>query len=879
MQGYNVLFPQGFHATGEPILGVVERLKKNDEIQINTLKSFGAKEPDLKRFLKDPKNLVEFFMNRWINDLKLAGMSIDWRRTFVTTTITPTYSRFIEWQYNTLKKKGYVVQGTHPVIWCPKCQSPTGDHDRLKGEGESPIDYIMIKFGLDDLVLPCATLRPETIYGVTNVWIHPDAAYVKINVNGQKWVVSKRCFEKLKDQINGIEFIENIDPQTLIGKSCTTPLTEKNVPLFPAKFVDPENATGIVMSVPAHAPYDLIALKELIDTDLEKYGIEKNDLEPTSIIETPGFGEIPAKDICESMNITSIKQEKELDKATNILYKKEFHTGVLKDNCGEYAGMKVSDCKEKLSIEFIEKNIADIMWECPEVVCRCTTTCHVKILENQWFLKYSDEDWKKLARRCLSKMNIYPDEARNNMNVTIDWLRNKACTRKTGFGTPLPWDKEWIVETLSDSTIYMAYYTLSRIIKKNKIPEKKLTDNVFDFIFLNKGDIKKISKESGLDKKLMMDMKKEFEYFYPIDLRTSGKDLLQHHLIFFLFHHAAIFPEKFWPRGIGVNGYVNIESEKMSKSKGNITSLRDCLETYGTDMTRINMVCSSEGIDDSNWTIESIKGYRSRYEFLFEVARYLKKAKSKEIRNIDLYLQSRIQKNIQRAGEAYESMNFRTASHYAVFDSINELKWYMKRVGDIKNANKRIVTEAMKNIILMLSPLTPHLCEELWHMLGNKKMLIIQKWPIYNVNFINEEAELSEEIIKQTLTDVEEIKKITKIEPRKVTVFVAENWKFRVYQTVLRNKERSINDITNEIMNSDMNIYGKATIMFIQNLYKKINELKPVLPRTRQFNILNESSEFLKKELGTRIEITDAEKTGNAKSKSATPQRFGILLE
>jgi len=134
MQGFNVLYPQAFHATGEPILGTVERLKQNDTAQIETFKLYGATDEDLENFKKKgAKFVAKYWMKKWIEDLKLAGFSIDWRRTFITTTMTPTYSRFIEWQYNTLRKKGYVVQGTHPVIWCPHCKSPTGDHDRLEG--------------------------------------------------------------------------------------------------------------------------------------------------------------------------------------------------------------------------------------------------------------------------------------------------------------------------------------------------------------------------------------------------------------------------------------------------------------------------------------------------------------------------------------------------------------------------------------------------------------------------------------------------------------------------------------------------------------------------------------------------------------------------
>jgi len=880
MQGFNVLFPQGFHATGEPILGVIERLKKNDKVQIETLRQFGASDLNLKKFKKDPKFLIRFFMKKWIENLKRSGMSVDWRRTFVTTTLTPTYSRFVEWQYNTLKKKGYVIQGTHPVIWCPKCKSPTGDHDRLKGEGESPIEYIMLKFKIDDFILPSATLRPETIYGVTNIWLLPDTNYLKVSVGNETWVVSDECIQKIRDQIKDVEFIGRINSNELIGKMAENPITGNKIPILPSDFVKLGNATGVVMSVPSHAPYDWIALKEMINTDaLSKYGFSKNDVEPVSVVTTPRFGELPAVDLCEKMNITSLKQEKELDEATNILYKKEFHTGILNENCSEYAGLKVSECKEKLVLDFIEKNVADVMWDCSGVVCRCTTKCHVKILENQWFLKFSDEDWKNNVRRCLSKMNIYPDDARNNFENTIDWLRDKACTRKTGLGTPLPWDREWIVETLSDSTIYMAYYTISGVIKKNKIPAKKLTDEIFDFILLGKGDLNKIAKDAKLNKKLIKEMRNEFEYFYPVDLRTSAKDLIQNHLTFFLFHHTAIFAEKYWPKGIGVNGYVNIQREKMSKSKGNIISMAELLKNYGADLTRINLASSSEDLDDADWHVENLKGYRSRIEFLIDAIKNLKKAKGKRITNAELYMQSKLQKNTKNATQSFEILKFRSGLNAAFFETTNDLKWYLKRVGGIKNANKRILSESLSNTVKMLYPFTPHICEELWQDLGNKKMLTCATWPDYDEHLINIESELSEDMLRQTLADIEEIKKMTGIKPKKIVLFVAENWKFRVYNTVLKGKDRGVNEITKDIMAGDAKIYGNATVMFIQSLYKRLNELKPIIPRSKQITILNETQNFLEKELGCKINIEDAEKTSNQKAKSASPTKFGIYLE
>ncbi|MHA1355253.1 MAG: leucine--tRNA ligase, partial [Candidatus Heimdallarchaeota archaeon] len=96
------------------------------------------------------------------------------------------------------------------------------------------------------------------------------------------------------------------------------------------------------------------------------------------------------------------------------------------------------------------------------------------------------QKWKKKAHDHLAKMTIYPPDARQAFEYTIDWLNDKACARKSGLGTKLPWDPEWIVETLSDSTVYMAYYTIARIINEKDIQPEQLPNEIFDYLFRNK---------------------------------------------------------------------------------------------------------------------------------------------------------------------------------------------------------------------------------------------------------------------------------------------------------------------------------------------------------------------------------------------------------
>lgn len=66
--------------------------------------------------------------------------------------------------------------------------------------------------------------------------------------------------------------------------------------------------------------------------------------------------------------------------------------------------------------------------------------------------------------RLLSRMNTYQPETRHGFERTLGWLRQWACARSYGLGSKLPWDPQFLVESLSDSTIYMAYYTIAHLL-------------------------------------------------------------------------------------------------------------------------------------------------------------------------------------------------------------------------------------------------------------------------------------------------------------------------------------------------------------------------------------------------------------------------------
>jgi leucyl-tRNA synthetase len=812
MQGYNVLWPWAWHWTGQPLLGASERVARGDEAYIRVLREVdGVPEAELKKFV-DPLYMAQYYTNEGRLAVKRVGFSVDWRREF--TTVMPTYQKFIEWQYKNLKEKGYVTRGTHPVVWCPKDKSPTGDHDRQVGEGVTPEEYTLIKYKLDDKTfLPAATFRPETIYGVTNMWINPDATYVEATVNGDNWIISQEAAEKLKEQERKVEVKRVFKGKELIGKSFENPVTKAKFPILPGWFVDAKQATGVVYSVPAHAPYDWLALKDLQEKPevMKDFGVDPQvvlRIKPISIIKVEGFGDFPAVEIVEKMGIKN-QHDPKADQATKELYKKEFHGGVLKETCGIYAGRTVREVKDMLIADFRKLGVADSMYDLAEpVMCRCMTACIVKILSDQWFLNYSDKQWKEKAKEVVAQMTIYPDSAKQSFYTVIDWLREWACARTTGFGTPLPGGKGWIVETLSDSTIYMAYYTINKHIKQNEVKPEALTPEVFDYIFYGKGDQAELAEAVGLNGELLDAMRAEFLYWYPFDLRNSAKELVPNHLTFCIFHHAALFPPEHWPKAIGVNGMLMVEGKQMHKSKGNFITMKGAVEKYGADATRCALLLGAEGMDDPDWRAENVGDLQGKFEGLLGFAGgILASAKSEEDTALERWLLSKLQHRIKSVTESLEELKTRTALQIALFETWNDLRWYIQRKG---NTEAKALGEAVKVWLKLLAPFAPFLCEELWSQTGEAGFISVAKWPTFDSGRVDVAAEERENLVTDVISDTVNIEKATKIAPKRLCYYTSALWKWQVYLKVL-----------------DKTVAGEAKIGELMKEFAADTDLKP----------------------------------------------------
>ena len=220
MLGYNVLFPVGSHASGNLVYAFARKVERADPEFIAGLKANGCPDGEIEK-LKDPMEVVRFFNTVYINDYwKRFGFLADYRR--FTTTTNPDYNRFIDWQFRKLKEKNLLVQKPYFATFCVNCGPiavDASETDISKGGNAEQQEFTLLKFkfGMEGDFIIAATLRPETVYGQTNLWVDPNITYAKVKIGNEVWIASKECAEKLKYQKDKVEIVGQITGREMIG--------------------------------------------------------------------------------------------------------------------------------------------------------------------------------------------------------------------------------------------------------------------------------------------------------------------------------------------------------------------------------------------------------------------------------------------------------------------------------------------------------------------------------------------------------------------------------------------------------------------------------------------------------------------------------------
>eukprot|EP01112_Ceratiomyxa_fruticulosa_P016056 TRINITY_DN4815_c0_g6_i1.p1 TRINITY_DN4815_c0_g6~~TRINITY_DN4815_c0_g6_i1.p1 ORF type:complete len:1112 (+),score=284.52 TRINITY_DN4815_c0_g6_i1:32-3367(+) len=764
--------PTAFHSNKSK----VKQKTGNVSRQWKIMQALDVPEVDIPKFA-DANYWLEYFPPYCINDLSFMGAGIDWRRSMITTDKNPYYDSFVRWQFEKLRELGKVKLLTRYTIWSPVDDQPCMDHDRGSGEGVLPQEYTLIKLEVAEpfphklaslegrkVFLVPGTLRPKTMYGQTNCWVLPDGEYGAFETkNGEVFICTQRSafnmsFQGITKEYGKAPSILDLTGQDLIGTPLRAPLAQYPfVYVLPMLHVSPDKGTGIVTSVPSDAPDDYRALQDLVEKPAlrAKFQVKDEWVLPFAlvpIINIPGYGDRAAEKVCVDLKIVSQNDRDKLAKAKDLVYTKGFYEGEL--TIGPYKGQKVKDAKPHIRAEMIANGQAIVYSEPAEsVTSRQGEEC-VVALTDQWYITYGEDEWKKQTEELLKNMNTFSDETRRQFEIALGWLNQWACSRTYGLGTYLPWDQKYLIESLSDSTIYMAYYTISHLLHSSWDSSKigplgitpDQTNNEFwEHIFCNGPQ----PQNTNIPKESFDLLRREFNYWYPVDLRVSGRDLIQNHLSFFLYNHAAIFPPHHQPRGVRTNGFILRNGDKMSKLKGNFVIVHDAVKMFSADGMRFALANAGDGLEDANFEDEvANNGILRLYTQLLWVKDILEggngsggSSSSSGVAPLregpatsfpDRVFKTEIDRAIRDAEVAYEQTQFRDALKVGFFDLQNARDYY-RNVTEQEGMNKDLILRFIEVQAYLLAPICPHFSEKVWQLLGKQGSIFRNgKWPIYD---------------------------------------------------------------------------------------------------------------------------------------------------
>lgn len=900
MTGHDVLFPAGFHASGIPAVAFAAEVKRGEKTEYLKANGYEGMIHDL----DDPRKVVDYFAHVYTEDYwKPFGFLIDERRN--CTTIDPGYGKFIQWQFRQLKAKGFLIEKPHYAPFCP-VQGPVAvdksETDIKQGGGAEILEYVAMKFVLpagvihdEPVIIPCATLRPETVYGCTNVWIHPSAEYqlvrvwedgaVKDSDKSELWLVSDAGQRKLEWQFERAKDLPgNVLTKTLLGEMVTAPLTGKQVPVVGGNFVDPDIATGLVMSVPGHAPFDYAAYVDA--------GLLKKLGEPPQIVTIEGAPKgLPAKLACEKHGVKHQSDKVQLEAATVEVYAEEFNKGVLTKECGPYAGQRIKGIKDKLKADLVEGKQARVLRQFSEtVISRSGEVVDIKRIPDQDFIHYADKAWTVKAKKHAETMSIFPARYKEEVPNVLDWFGDRACVRRGAWlGTEFPFKPGWIIEPIADSTFYPWFYIVQRYLKStwNSSPASggletnELTDAFFDYVINGKGKPAK---------PVWDEVRKDILYYGPVDINLGGKEHQTVHFPVYVMNMVALLDDpKLWPRGIFVNWWVTQKAgAKISKSKGGAEPIPGAAKKYGVDPMRLYYCHVGSPHVDIEWDPDVVYDYRKHVERICRATDDALAAKG-GAGPMDAWLQAAFDGAIATARDAYDEYDLRLAVGSLAYNVPDLLRWYTRRGG----SNKDLLRGIVRSWAAALCPVIPHTAEEMFSRAGGTGLCSVSSFP--SAGRFDTVAMAGEEFVRAVIEDIKTVQKLAGIDkPTSLTLYTTPAWKRQLLTRAVELQKAAggkfpMGQLMSEVMaDPAMRARGKDVQNFAGKLPALVTQLaswqRDILSEasSQEDAILAHATAFLADEFGLKkVEVHAADRPDapeHPKRNVAAPFKPGIAL-
>ena len=738
MQGYNVLHPMGWDAFGLPA----------EQYALNTGNS--------------PREFTKKNVNNFRRQIKSLGLSYDWDREVNTTD--PAYYKWTQWIFEQLYKKGLAYEAEVPVNWSPDLGTVVANEEVIDGKTErggfpvirKPMRQWVLKItayadrlidDLDDLDWP------EAIKEQQRNWIGRSVgAAINFPVSGDE-NTKIEVFSTRPDTIFGVAALV-LAPELELVKQLTTPEHENEVEAYIEKI--------------SHK-------SDLERTDLAK---DKTGVFTGSYVVNPVSGEkLPI-----------------------------WIADYVLNSYGTGAVMVVPAYDER-DHEFAQKFDLPIVQviEGGDVQKEAYTGDGVHI--NSDFLNGMDKE------EAIDAINNWLEEngvGEKKVNYRLrDWL----FSRQRYWGEPIPvihWeDGETTLVPEDELPLYLPKAT---DIKPSGTGESPLA-NLDDWVNVVDENGRKGRRETNTmpqwagsswyflryidphNNHEVADYEKLKEWL-PVNLYVGGAEHAVLHLLYARFWHKFLYDLGVVPTKEPFQKLVNqgmilgSNHEKMSKSKGNVVNPDDIVEQYGADTLRLYEMFMGPLDASIPWSEEGLGG---AHKFINRVWNLLidendnLRDRVTTINNHDL--DKIYNETVKKVTEDYEAMHFNTA--------ISQLMVF------VNNAYKAdsLPLEYVEGLVKLLSPVVPHITEELWSKLGHVGSIAYAKWPTYDESKLVEDVveivvqingkvrqhlqvskdasreelqalALNDERIKQELAD-KEVKKVIAVPGKLVSIVVA----------------------------------------------------------------------------------------------------------
>jgi leucyl-tRNA synthetase len=783
MRGHQVFFPTGTHASGLPAVTFAQRVRDRDPVIVQQLEENGIPS-DRWAQLEEPVAAARALGENYLAIFRRLGLLVD--ETAYVTTVDDDYQAFIRWQFRQLDARGMLVQAPHYASVCPVCGPVSVDPSEtdLSAGGDAEwVTYETVPFTLDDgRILLAATLRPETVYGATNVWVHPDTPLVVWHQGGHQFLVAEKGAQRLVEQHGG-HVGHPVPVEELAGRTARAALTGTVVPILRSGLVDPTIGTGVVMSVPAHAPADWIAVQELPEAERRRLppAAEVVDLPPPSEL-TRSEAELlagagpPAERAVRATGARRLTDDAALEAATDRLYRLEFLRGRMR-----------SDLLEGRPVPEARQHVAESLRRAPggfalqefskEVRCRNGHEVVIRKVPDQWFIHYGDAGWKASTRALVDRMRFAPADYGSELPGILDWFQDRACTRRGRWlGTPFPRDPSWVIEPIADSTFYPAYFIVRRFVASGRLRLDQLTDALFDRVFLGSGP-----GDPRVDRALQDELRAEFEYWYPLDVNIGGKEHKRVHFPVFLYTHALLLPPAAQPRALFVHWWLTdrgggkVSKKKVLSKGGAIPPIRDAFDRWGADALRLFNTQTASPHQDVEWDASVVDACASRLHDVERLFRELGGPGGPVAPELERWLESELHHLAAEALAAYESFALRTAGELAVARVPALLKRYVQRGG----GPGPMMDRALEFWVRLLHPVAPHLSEELGAS-GGGLLVAERPWPSPEEFDDHPASRIAERYLETVEDDLRSVLKLSEARgerPSAVEFYVAAPWK------------------------------------------------------------------------------------------------------